>query len=230
VLSKAAFDVKTRTMPHEADRFTHRRLQFFRANSKVIPAAGTDINTMAATVGFKPKANDSSHSVEDLEQQENGGQIGNRAFIALPAARTGGTWGGMVKSKFTLKTINSRMSIGTKSSIVDSLKSRGANNKQKFTIAAALAGKGGFVLGTDRRNGNRYLMHINSVHRLNSNDGETNIGNTVVNSTAIYIVKQGRKVTPNSRFHGFMRTASLQSAARMQGDFMVLAEKRIMRL
>ena len=212
VLTKAAFDVKQKTMPKEADRFTHRKKEFFRANSAAVPAEGFDVNTMRATVGFKPKPGDRSHSVEDLEQQENGGQIGNRAFIPLPAARTGRAWNRMVRKQMRLSEINSK--------IVDALDAKGANDKQRFIKSAVFAGKGGFVLGTGRKKGSRLLMYINSVKRLED-------GNTTVNSTAVYSVKAQRKVTPHSRFNKFMHKASVTSAMKMNNDFIKLAEKKI---
>lgn len=211
-LNKAAYDVKQNTMPEEAKRFASRKPTFFKANSKVDQAQGFDVNTMKSTVGFVPKAGDRSHSVEDLEQQEHGGQIGNRAFIALPAARTSRAWNRMVKRKLTLGQINSR--------IVDSMDARGVNDKQKFIKSAIHAGKGGFVLGTDKKKGNRFLMYINSVHR--GGDGDTK-----VNSTAIYAVKAGRKVTPGSKYRGFMKAASVKSAHKMERDFIEIAEKKL---
>ena len=92
-LNAAAFDVKQNTMPEEADIFIHRKPTFFKANSGVTPAKGLDVNTMEATVGFKPKTGDRSHSVEDLEEQEEGGVIPHsRAFVALKEGRTGQQW------------------------------------------------------------------------------------------------------------------------------------------
>lgn len=211
-LNKAAYDVKQKTMPDEARRFAGRKPGFFKANSKVEQAQGFDVNGMKATVGFVPKAGDNSHAVEDLEQQEHGGQIGNRAFIALPAARTSRAWNRMVKRKLTLGQINSR--------IIDAMDARGHSDKEIFTKSAIHAGKGGFVLGTGKKKGNRFLMYINSVHRKEN-------GNTVVNSTAIYAVKAGRRVTPGSRYRGFMKAASMKSAAKMERDFIELAEKKI---
>ena len=218
-LNAAAFDVKTDTMPESAKRFIHRKATFFQANSGVTPATGFDINTMSSTVGFKPKPNDKSHSVEDLEQQEDGGHIDNRAFIAIPAGRNASSWRKMVRKNMTLAYINSRQSIGTQSSIVDSLHATGKNKKQRFIKSAVAAGKGGFVLGTHRVRGSRMLMYINSIKRVGRD--------MKINSTAIYSVKAGRQVTPDGKFHGFMKHASQQSAAKMQRTFIILAEKKL---
>lgn len=210
-LNSAAYDVKQNTMPMEANRFVHRKPTFFKANSKVQAAQGFDINAMAATVGFIPKPGDKSHSVEDLEQQEYGGQIDNRAFIALPAARTGKSWNRMVQRSMTMGNITN--------SITDALNANGKTKQQQYIKSAVHAGKGGFVLGTDRKNGNRFLLHINGVKRVGRD--------TVISSTKVYIVKAGRQVTPDSKYRGFMRSASLMSAAQMEAKYILLAEKRI---
>lgn len=223
-LDFAAFDVKGRTMPEESNRFVHRKPTFFKANSTVVKANGVDIGSMQSEVGFKPKPGDKSHSVEDLEQQEHGGEIDNRAFIALPGARVGKSMNRMVRKQLTLATIGDK--------IVDSLDARGKNNSEKFIKSAIHAGKGGFVLGTDRKKGSRMLMYINSVKRLAKSvktkaGKEYSKGDTVVNSTAVYDVRKGRKVSPDDKYHGFMRTASYASAQKMETEYKRRAERKI---
>ena len=89
-LSKAALNVKQKTMPISAKKaFTERQKNFFKANSKVDFAKGKDIKTMQSEVGFiseKLKGN-SNYAVKDLEAQENGGQITNRSFWVRGCAR-----------------------------------------------------------------------------------------------------------------------------------------------
>lgn len=222
-LNKAAFDVKMNTMPKEVKRvFEKRKPNFFKANSGVTQAQGFNMDTMRATVGFKPKENDKSHSVEDLEQQEHGGEIANRAFIAIKGARSGKSFGGMVKRDMSMEYINSRMSVRTKSSIADSLKNKARGNREKFIRTAIATGKGGFVLGTDRKGGARKLLRINSVKRIK--------GDTVVNSTPIYNVMGGREVKPGSKYRHFMEIASVLSQKKMENDFINLSEKKIKEL
>lgn len=210
-LNKAAFDVKTNTMPQETNRFEKRKPTFFKANSRVNMAKGFEINSMQSIVGFVPKTNDPSHSVEDLDAQEHGGQIGNRSFVPLAAARTNKSWSRMVKAGFRMSKI--------RNSIVDARKAAGKNKAEQFIKSAVLAGKGGFVIGTNQKKGNRLLLYVNSVKRVGKN--------TVVNATAMYSVKGGRKVKPNQRYHHFMQAASLTSAAKMRADFVIIAEKKI---
>ena len=191
-LNKAAYNVKTESMPDAAKVFTSRKGNFFKANSKVEAATGFDVNSMRATIGFVPKPADTSHAVEDLEQQERGGDIDNRSFIPLKEARTSSAWNRMVKSKNRLSRIKKEI-FNAKSTNLHGAK----NDKEAFTISAIYAGKGGYVLGTEvNSKGNRLLYYINSVKRLDT-------GKTVVNSTAIYAVKAKRKVkSPSYALYG----------------------------
>jgi hypothetical protein len=216
-LTKAAKDVKTDTMPKEAQRFASRKPNFFKANSAYTPADGFDIDTMRATVGFKPKSGDKSHAVEDLEQQEHGGEIANRAFIALPGARTSKAWKGMVRKGQRMADIANEI-FDANSPNLHGVK----NKKEAYILSAIYAKKGGFVMGTDRKNGARQLLRINSVKRIK--------GDTVVNSTPIYNVKKSREVEPGSKYHNFMHAAAAASQRKMEKDFIILTEKKVQQL
>src|ERR1035437_10094141 len=76
-LNSAAYDVKTDTMPLEADIFIHRSPTFFKATSKVAPATGFNIQSMKSTVGFIPSAGakESGGATKDLAEQEDSGFI-----------------------------------------------------------------------------------------------------------------------------------------------------------
>ncbi|HLF67443.1 MAG TPA: hypothetical protein VI522_07470, partial [Gammaproteobacteria bacterium] len=121
-LNDAVFDVKTKTMPRSADEtFEKRQPNFFKANSKFESAKGFDVNTMKATIGFisdKLKG-DSNYAVKDLEEQEHGGAIDKKSFIANKEARTGK---GLVKPNARLKNIKN---------LVNASKSKGANWAQR---------------------------------------------------------------------------------------------------
>ncbi len=108
-LNDTAFDVKTNTMPRKAqDIFVLRQNNFFKANSRVEPAVGFNVNSMSAAVGFyenKLVNSRNNYAVKDLEQQEDGGLIGGRSFIPLPAARTGNSNKGKVKSSLRITKI-----------------------------------------------------------------------------------------------------------------------------
>jgi len=94
-LNKAAFDMKTKTLPASAlATFEKRHVgQFYKANSRFEGARGFDTNSMKSTVGFvenrlKGRTN---YSVQDLEQQETGGSLSPaRSFLPLKGARVGG--------------------------------------------------------------------------------------------------------------------------------------------
>ena len=216
-LDSAAFDVKTATMPKEAKRFESRKPMFFKANSGVQKAQGMDINTMAALVGFKPKPNDKSHSVEDLEQQEHGGEIQNRAFIAMPLARRGGTMKGQVNTRDRLANIRKELFNANNTNLTVS------SDKERFTLSAIFAGKGGYVIGTGKNSkGARTVYRINKLMRKN--------GNTIVGKTKVYSLKAKRTVDPDSKYHNFMKTASLNTQRKMELSFITLAEKKIKQL
>jgi hypothetical protein len=208
-LNAAAFDVKKNTMPKQSDKFVHRRPTFFKANSKVDKAKGFDINTMAATVGFVPKPNDRSHSVEDLEQQETGGKIANRAFIMLPAARVGGTMRGNIKSKYRQSAIASK--------IINSKNVEGGSPKIKFRNALVRAGVGGLVMGDKvYKNGNKMLWEVRKLG-MGMSEKPTLI--------PIAVVKRNRRADIKATH--FMRTASLISAKQIETVFIKVAEKKI---
>jgi hypothetical protein len=211
-LNQAALDVKKTTMPAVArEVFTVRRANFFIANSRVEFAQGHDINTMRASVGFMETnlAGDNNYSVKDLQQQEAGGRISNKSFIALDTARVGKTIAGNVKAGYRLTAIQK---------IIDARREQGKNNREKFTKAAVKAGQGGTVLA-DAGLGNTILWRINSVHR----EGR----NTVVNSTPIYDFKKGRSVTVKPTH--FMQRATELTARKLEGFFIENAEKRFER-
>lgn len=215
-LSKAAFDVKTSTMPAAGKKaFIERKPTFLKANSKVEPAKGFDIKTMKATVGFVGK-NAPDQAVEDLEQQEHSGDIGGRSYIPLPGARTGKSWRKNVRANARISDI--------KNKVVDANNAgpKNARNKaQRFVKSAVHADKGGYMLG-DRRTsgGNRILFQVRSLKRIK--------GNMMVKSVPMFALKSKRKVKPKASH--FMQKASEQSAAKMEQYFIAEAEKQINRL
>lgn len=213
-LNKAAFDVKTNTMPKQAKKtFVERAPTFFRATSKVKPAEGFYMPSMEATVGFMKGSDkkESGGATEDLEQQENAGMIDHRAFIPLAAARASKQYNRRVSNRYRLAEIRGK--------IKDAKKNK-KGGKRAFILTAIYAGKGGFVLGTDKKNGERRLLVINSIKRVGKD--------TKVNSTAIYKVKAKRKVSVKKT--NFMRKASLQSADSIERFYIDEAKKQIARL
>ena len=206
-LNRAAYDVKQRTMPREADKtFVKRMPTFFKANSKVKQAEGFDISAMKAEIGFLPKKNDDSHSVEDLEQQEEGGRIKNRAFIALPQARVNNSWGRNVRVKNRLET--------RREEIIDARKGKAnPKGKEAFVISAIYGGVGSFVLNQSHT----WVVEITGLKRKGRN--------TVVRYKNVESVKRARQTKVHATH--FMRTASLDSAREMEKWFKELAEKKL---
>ncbi|MBX2906172.1 MAG: hypothetical protein KF744_09050 [Taibaiella sp.] len=211
-LNSAALDVKQRTMIEESDKeFEKRKPTFWRARSRVEFAAGSQVDHMRSTVGFVAGTGDkeSGHATEDLEQQEHGGAIDKRAFIASDRARTGR---GNVRDELTLARI--------KHSIWDSKNGnvRGKSDKEKFIISALYAkAYGGYVLGNQFKNGNRHLYKVLSVIRVG--------GNTHVSTQMIYNVQGGRKAKVEATH--FMEHASERTAEKMEGMFYREAQRQI---
>jgi hypothetical protein len=196
-------------MPESANVFVRRKENFFKANSKVQQAQGFDVNSMAATVGFISKTDKLDTAVEDLEQQEDGGDISGRAFIPLAQDRIGNTWTGNVKAAGRWRKVRDK--------ITDSANSAAKNDAGKFFSSAKFAGVGGLVIGTKvTAKGNRLVWKIKKL------------GKGKVEKEALFAVKAGRKVEPKPTH--FMRAASLKSAAKMEKYFVELGEARIAKL
>lgn len=209
-LNSAAFDVKQNTMPREAkSNFVNRSKNFFKANSKVEQAQGFNVNTMKATVGFVDKnlVGKSNYAVKDLEQQEQGGKISNKAFIPTKNAR-GGYANKMVKAMNRLSSIKN---------IVDAKRAKGVNKGQRFIKSAVHAGKGGYVLA--EKNGNMILWRVNSLKR-------TSKGAFKLTALYSYKKKRGVKVSKTQ----FMRTASLESGGKIDQYFRDSAQKQFDKL
>lgn len=209
-LNSAAFDVKQKTMPDSADNaFIRRQPNFFKANSKVTPANGFNIHSMKAIVGFIPLSG-TNKAIDDLEQQEKGGDISGRSLIPLKGSRVAHSWKKNVRKGWKISDIGNRIS--------DSKKSAGRNNPERYIRSAIHAGKGGFVIGTKKTaGGNRILFAIRSIIRRNNN--------TIVKSVPIYAVKRNRKVNPPATH--FMQRASTKSAGSMEKNFIKHAQKQI---
>ncbi len=205
-LNDTALDVKRTTMIAESDRaFKKRKPTFFQATSRVEFAKGLEVGNMKAVVGFVAPANakESGHATKDLEEQEHGGAIDKRAFIAT---RQGRTARGNVRDAFTMSKI--------KRSIVNPGDAGPKNNrskKQEFVKSAVHAGVGGFILGSKLANGKRMLLRINSLSRNANKD-------TVVKYSKIYDVLGKRKAHVKATH--FMERAAATSTGKMEGYFL----------
>lgn len=210
-LNDAVFDVKTNTMPKKADQtFEKRAPNFFKANSKFEKADGFNINAMKATVGFVDNKlqGSNNYSVRDLEEQEYGGSIDKKSFIPTVFARAGGSTKGLVRANARLSRIKK---------IIKSKNSDGKNKREKFVIAAAVAGKGGFVLHDG------ILFRIDTAPK-----SSLKTRGSTFNATPLYSFKEGRKAKVKQT--KFMRTASEQTAQKMDMYYIKHAERQINKL
>lgn len=233
-LDDAAFDMKLRTMPKESDVFVHRRPTFFKANSRAEKAQGFDINAMKSQFYFKPKQSDTSHSVEDLEQQDKGGAIKGRSFIALRKARIANSWQKVTQTAKRLEKVRATMINAPDAPDYDK-HGRKRSDKEKFILSAIHLKKNSpnsLLIGTTRTGkGNRHVHQIHSVHRMTktvtSRSGKTvNRGDTVVNfSEPLFAVKGHRSIHPKAT--KFSQKAATQSWNKMEAFFMINAQKKL---
>jgi len=208
-LNDTAFDVKIRTMPkHASGVFTERNKTFFRSTSRVKKSSGFNINNQQSEVGFIGTGT-KKDSVEGLKEQEHGGTIGNRSFIATDGARVGKSNEKQVRAANRLKKID----------FIDARKSKGRTKKQKFVAAAIKSKETGIpVLGNHVGKGG--TRTVSRIRRVTKSGGKIKIARTV-----LYSYKKGRKV--NIKPTHFMKRASLESNLKMDNFFIKNAKKRI---
>lgn len=206
-LNDAAFDVKQKTMPVQAKaKFINRSPNFFKANSRVEKAVGFDVNSMRSTVGFIDIGLRGEHnfSVKDLEQQEHSGNIKGKSFIPLDSARQGSSHNQLVKPPNRLTRI---------SNIVIANKLNAGTKKQQFVKAIHKAGMGGYVLGSNIK-GEDILWRVDSI--------DPNPGMNKYSLTPLYDFRKARSVHVDET--GFMETASLNSAQKLNKFYIAQAE------
>lgn len=224
-LNSAAIDVKTNTMLSESDKAFHKRKPtFFNATSRAQMAQGLDINSMQSIVGFVAPANikESGHATQDLEEQEHGGSIAKRAFIATDGGRT---TRGNVKDNLTMRVIKPHIvdSLNMKGNETSHMLSHSLSPEEAFTRAAIKVGFGGgsiggLVIGSYRnRSGGRGVYQILGMKKVGRN--------MKIKSKEIYTVKGGR----DAHIHAthFMVKASNDTAKKMEGMFIIHAQKAL---
>jgi hypothetical protein len=206
-LNDTAFKMKMQTMPKKAKAiFEERQPNFFKANSRVEPAKGFDINSMASTVGFISSGLHNSatnYAVKDLEQQEEAGTIKGRSFKPLPRARIAGR--GNVRA-------NARISQILKAGrIVNADDSSGSNKMQKYIKASIHAGVGGFVLG------GKVLWKVTQIKR-------TAQGQTVFKKEKLFSFKKDGTAVVKAT--GFMKKSAIEVQKEMEAFYRLQAEKQ----
>jgi hypothetical protein len=199
-LNDLAFDVKLKTMPNVVEKtFINRDKNFFRAMSMVDMAKGSEVNSMVSKVGFI--SNRKNQAVDNLEQQERGGKIEGRSFIAMDAGRVSGS---------NKRVVSKRNQITKIKNIVNVSDSRAKTDGQKFIQSVQYAGKGGHILNKDT------LFRVDNLSKL---------GNRwKFKLKAIHSFKKGRSVSVKSTH--FMEKATKQSSVKGDDFFKKQAEKR----
>ena len=209
-LNDAAFDVKTKTMPKAAKEFKQRQPNFFKANSRWEAADGFNISNMRSAVGFyenKLKDKATNYAVKDLEQQEMGGVIKGKSFIAMKKARTGK---GLVRANDRIKAL--------RANAISAIKTKGTK-KQKFIRSAFAALKTGKLVLGNKWKGSRTLSRIDSISmNLKSRKLE-------IKRTPLYTYRKGGTITVAGT--NFMKRASHESGLKMEMFYVKNAEKRI---
>jgi hypothetical protein len=205
-LDKVAMDVKKTTMPKTASQeFTTRRANFFKANSRVeFSKSSRNMNDLYSTVGFVPLSG-TNKAVDDLEQQEHGGQIGGRSFVPLDQARVGRSYSRNVQAKNRLSNLNN---------IASARSNRARSRKARFIRTAIHVGQGGVFIS--ERN---IVFRVDKIKRFR---GERN---TSLKLTPLYSYKRGRSVRVDKT--KFMERSSLESAQKLNDTFIDEAQKQI---
>ncbi len=209
-LNNAAFDLKQNTMPKSvAKNFKRREPRFFSANSKYEKASGFDVSQMKATFGFfenNISNQGSNYAVQDLEQQEYGGEIKHRNYVGLEGARKG-------KSRLGNIRPNARLSVIKK--IINGKEAKGVNWEQRAIKSAVFAGVGGFVLMPGRKGS--VLWRIDSLKRKS--------GNIVFKKTKLYSFNKNRVVKPHATH--FIMNASIETQKKMDDIYIKEAQRQI---
>ncbi len=194
-LNSTAFDVKKNTLPAVTRRvFTTRRANFFKANSRVDMARGFKVDGMKSMVGMVDLGGN-NYAVDNLVQQEKGGEIKGKSFIPLDTARVSNSYKRNVRAKERLRHLDR---------LVISRKARGSSKKQRFVKSVRHAGVGGAVLDEG-----------GIVWRVQSINGDRGGGFKL---KAIYSYKPRRSVKVNAT--RFMEIAGGRSGKKLP-DFYV---------
>jgi hypothetical protein len=214
-LTSGAMTTKTKTLDREAKQtFERREKNFFKANSKFIPAKGWNIDKMQSIVGMyenKLSNKSTNYAVKDLEKQEQGGKIGGRSLIPMKQARIGGK--GKTKAKERIQNIK-------KKKLIMVNESDGRTRKQQFVRASIMSvTKGdGLVLGHKTSSGNRILYRVDFLRTGVKNR------NFQLKYTKLYNFRKNRKVDVDKT--NFMQKSAERGSKAMPHTFRKEAERQ----
>jgi len=203
-LNQAAITVKKETLLESAkSNFKERQPNFFKANSKVDFAKGFNVNSMESVVGMfsnKLKSED-NYAVKNLEQQEEGGTVGGKAFIPQKAARISG-WR-VTKKKYRIADMTKN-----KTKVFDSEDNKSDKKSQQWIKTAIHAGVGSIVLGNHRGKKGRVGYEITGI---------SNVNGFKIKQKAVFSVQGKREI--NIKPTHFMKEAALPVAGKMDKMF-----------
>ena len=223
-LNDAAFYTKQKSMPSVTQAiFKKRQPNFFKANSRVEMAQGFKINNMRSIMGFyenKLAKQATNYAVKDLEQQEYGGRINKKTFIAQKGARGGR---GLVRKEFVMDEVKDKTFImSRRMSKSKQGKSIMVSKKQAFIRAAIKAkeshGDKAYVLGNRNSKGNRTLSLIKNVRFTRANQ----ISKISIERLPLYSYRKGRFVTVKQS--NFMKRASHEANLHIEAFFIKRAQ------
>ena len=214
-LNAAALDMKKSTLPDSAKKtFATRDKNFIKAKSRVNFAKGSLISDLKSEVGMLPgKSRGNSDAVENLQEQEYGGNIEHRSWIPTDAARVGGTRTGKLAA---------RNRLGKMKNLVKVSDHPDKRLKQKWIKSAIFAkktfGANAFVLGNKWRD----RQTLSRIDRITYGSGGIKI-----ERTPIYSFKKGRNVAVKGT--RFVLRAAHESKLKIEDVFITEARKRFER-
>lgn len=206
-LNSLAFDVKKNTMPEQSQKeFDVRKKTFFKSNSTVDMARGSNVYSMKSTIGFVAKSKGSEEAINNLEAQERGGRIDDRQFIPTEEART---------SKSMSRTVARRNQLRNIKGVAKVSQAKGKTQGQKFIKTVVHVGKGG-VLMTENS-----LIRVKSIKRLKSGQWKFKL-------RKIYDVEKGRDVRVHATH--FMEKATKKTMRKEVDLFEKQANRELKKL
>jgi len=147
-----------------------------------------------------------NYAIKELEQQEYGKKIPAKSFVPLDSARVGG-------HTSLVKPVNRLGRILPQHKLVIARNLRGSSKKEQFVRAIYKAGTGGYIIGSNIK-GENLLWRVDSLN-LEAEGKKFRI-------TPLYSYKKGRQIKVKET--PFMRTASNQSAEKLDDFFIKQAE------
>jgi len=149
-LNSLAFDTKKDTFLDESKKdFTNRTKNFFKSNSGVQVAKGTDLRSMESTVGMFAKSQKTGSAIGNMDAQMRGGTVKDRELVPMDEARI---------TKKNNRNVSGKNRLNKKlGKIVKVSSISGSSKGQKFVRAVLMAGAGN-VVQTDRA-----LIRVKSI-------------------------------------------------------------------